>query len=131
MACDKCINDITSIGADPANVQWKVVRGDTAVLRIEFFENDEKTYTDTTDYTYSASAYDPKLVETYTLDTEGGSGYVDIIAPPEVTTLWGSGNLQVVADLEFDLQVDIDGYIWTPVIGSICVIGDITRNSLA
>jgi hypothetical protein len=130
MSCSSCSPETNKIGANPANIQWTVVRGDTARIRVEFFENDEVTFKDTSSYTYLSSAYYGKNGTTYVLDTEAGSGYVDIIAPPEITTLWGTGNFSVVGDLNFDLQVESQGVIWTPVIGTICVIGDVTRNSL-
>jgi len=130
MSCSSCSLETNKIGADPANIQWTVVRGDTARLRVQFFENDEVTFKDTSEYTYISSAYYAKNNTTYVLDTEPGIGYVDIIGLPEVTTLWGVGNYSVVGDLNFDLQVESNGIIWTPVIGTICVIGDVTRNSL-
>jgi len=32
------ISSIDQVGASPINIQWKVVRGDTATLKIEFLE---------------------------------------------------------------------------------------------
>lgn len=118
-------------GADPVNMQWTVVRGDTSTLRIEFYENDEATAYDTTGWQYSASAYDFKGDVTDELETVAGDGYVEITATADVTALWGTGFTKTVAELAFDLQVTIDGdTVWTPVIGTIKVLGDVTGGSL-
>ena len=119
------------LGADPANIQWSVVRGDTATLRVEFYETDETTFYDITGWTFEASAYDFKGDVTDELEVEAGNGYVDITAPSDITALWGTGFTKTVAELAFDLQVTIDNNtIWTPVIGTIKVLGDVTGGSL-
>lgn len=116
-------------GADPARIKWSIVRGDTSPLRIEFFEDDEVTYFDTSDWTYEATTYDPQSDTLDSLEVTPGEGYVDILAPSSITELWGTGFKSVVTELTFDLQVTIDGNtVWTPVIGTISVIGDITGS---
>ena len=123
-------------GADPVSIKWNVVRGDTSPLRIEFLEDDETTYFDTSDWTYKATSYDSKTDFLDELEVTPGAGYVDIMAPSSITELWGSGYKSIVAELMFDLQVTIDGpnvnmdgpTIWTPVIGTISVIGDVTGS---
>lgn len=134
MACSNCSPNIDKIGANPANFQWCVVRGDTASLRVKFFEKDEKTAYTTLGWTYIATAYNPTNKETYTLDTEPGVGFVDITAPAEMTKNWGSGYNSNSADMPFDVQVRIpqegDDTIWTPVIGTIAVLADITPGGL-
>lgn len=118
-------------GADPVNMQWTVVRGDTSTLRIEFYQNDEATPYDTDGWEYVASAYDFKGDVTDELDVVAGDGYAEITAPADITALWGTGFSKTVAELAFDLQVTIDGdTIWTPVIGTIKVLGDVTGGSL-
>ena len=121
-------------GADPVSIKWNVVRGDTSPLRIEFLEDDETTYFDTSDWTYKATSYDSKTDFLDELEVTPGEGYVDIMAPASITELWGSGYKSIVAELMFDLQVTIDTpninmdgpTVWTPVIGTISVIGDVT-----
>jgi hypothetical protein len=116
-------------GADPVNIQWRVVRGDTATLRVEFYEDDEKTFYDITDWSFAATAYDQSGDILDALETASGDGFVDILASPEVTSNWGLRYAANVAELPFDLQVTIDGdqeIIWTPVIGTIYVLGDVT-----
>jgi hypothetical protein len=54
-----CAPTIEKYGASPANIQWTVVRGDSATLKIEFFEDDETTYWDTDGCTFLSTAYDP------------------------------------------------------------------------
>lgn len=116
-------------GADPARIKWQVVRGDTSPLRIEFLEDDETTYFNTSDWTFEATSYDPQSDSLDMLDTNPGNGYVDILVPSSITELWGRGYKSVVTELTFDLQVIIDNETtWTPVIGTITVIGDITGS---
>lgn len=118
-------------GADPANVQWSVVRGDTAKLRIEFYEPDETTPLDVSNWSFLSSTYDIRGDVIDALETNAGVGYVELTAPASTTALWGNGYSRVVAELAFDLQVTLDDQtIWTPVIGTIKVLGDITGGTL-
>lgn len=119
--------DYIEVGAAPANILWNVVRGDTATLLVNFFENDEVTPIDTNNWTFAASAYDPRTTTKYTLDTDESNSSVNITASPEVTELWGSGVTSTVAELTFDLEVTRDdGVVWTPIVGQIKVAGDVT-----
>lgn len=115
-----------NFGADPARIKWNVVRGDTSPLRVEFLQDDEVTYFDTSDWTYRANAYDPKTDIIDELEVSVHNGYVDINMPASITELWGTGYNTVVAELMFDLQVTIDEVIWTPVIGTINVFGNVS-----
>lgn len=117
-------------GADPVIIKWNIVRGDTSPLRVEFLEDDEVTFFDTDGWEYLSTAYDRKTDILDELECDAGDGYVDILAPASITELWGTGYLPVVSELMFDLQVKIDDVIWTPVIGTISVIGDVTGGSL-
>ncbi|MEI7674948.1 MAG: hypothetical protein WCI60_04385 [bacterium] len=118
-----------TFGADPARVKWNIVRGDTSPLRIEFLNDDEISYFDTSDWTYKASAYDPQSDFIDELEVTPGNGYVDIMAPASLTQYWGTGYKSVVTELMFDLEVTIDGVtVWTPVIATINVLGDITGS---
>ena len=116
-------------GADPARIKWQIVRGDTSPLRVEFLQDDEVTYFDTSDRTFEATSYDPQSDVLDALEVTAGEGYVDIMAPSSITQFWGTGFKSVVTELTFDLQVTIDGEtIWTPLIGTISVLGDITGS---
>jgi hypothetical protein len=115
-----------TFGADPVRIKWNIVRGDTSPLKIEFLQDDETTYVDTENWTYRASAYDPKTDIIDELQVEDFEGYVEIQVPSSITELWGTGYTTVVAELTFDLQVTIDDIIWTPVIGTINVLGNVT-----
>ena len=125
-----CISTIEKHGATPANIQWTVVRGDSANLKVEFFEDDELTSYDTDTWSYNATAYDISGDVLDDLPVVAGEGYVEIQIPASITENWGSNYKNVVAELPFDLQVVIsdagEDTVWTPVIGTICVIGDIT-----
>lgn len=118
-------------GADPVNIQWRIVRGDSASLRVEFLEDDEKTYFNTSSWNYKSTSYDSNGDFLDELICIPGNGYVDIKATPEITKNWGTKFLSNVAELPFDLEVTIAGEdVWTPVIGTIYVLGDITVGSL-
>ena len=127
MSCNNCSPDIQTIGSNPAMINWKVVRGDTSRLRVEFLENNEVDGYDTSDWTYVSTAYNKLNQESYTLQVIPSEGYVDIIASAEMTSEWGTLRTGVAAELDFDLQVTFDDdTVWTPVIGVISVSADIT-----
>jgi hypothetical protein len=116
-------------GADPARIKWQIVRGDTSPLRVEFLEDDEATFFDTSEWTFEATAYDPQSDVLDQLEVTAGEGYVDIMAPASITKFWGTGYKSIVTELTFDLQVIIDeNTTWTPLIGTISVIGDVTGS---
>jgi hypothetical protein len=128
-----CAPIIEKFGATPANIQWTVVRGDTATLLVEFLEDDEVTGFDTSDWTYKATAYDPigDVLDDLAVEVDGHTA--TITAPASITSNWGTAYKQVAAELKFDLQVIIEAgsgvdadMVWTPVLGTICVLSDIT-----
>lgn len=120
-----------TFGADPIQIKWNVVRGDKASLRIEFLNNDETTYFDTSEWNFKSQAYDPKTDIIDELEVVHGIGYVDIIASSDITQYWGTGFTSIVSELSFDLQVTLaDETVWTPVIGVIRVLGDVSGGSL-
>jgi len=117
-------------GADPVNVRWSVVRGDTATLRVEFYEPDETTYIDIDDWVFTATAFNRRQEIFDELELDISNGYVDIIATPDITETWGTGIGGRVFELSFDLQVELEDRIWTPVLGTITVLGDVTGGTL-
>lgn len=125
-----CNPVIEKYGANPAHVQWTVVRGDTATLRVDFLQDDEVSPLDISNWTFESTSYDPSGQVLDSLQITTGNGYVIITATPDVTLNWGNTYSTVVAELPFDLQVTIndnDNYsTWTPVLGTICVLGDVT-----
>ena len=125
-----CSIGLEKHGSNPVDIQWNVVRGDTAKLRIDFLENDEITHFDTTGWTYKATAYDPSGDVLDDLVVEVENGYVNIIAFPDITKNWGVKYSKVVAELPFDLQAylpeNCEDTVWTPVIGTIRVLGDVS-----
>ena len=129
-----CAPSVEKHGASPANIQWTVVRGDSATLKVEFFDDDEKTYFNTTNWDFLATAYDASGDILDELPVVEGNGFVEIKVPADTTQNWGANYKTVVAELPFDLQVTItagsDVTTWTPVIGTICVLGDITPGGL-
>jgi hypothetical protein len=125
-------------GADPANINWTIVRGDTAVLQVQFFQPDEETPFNTTGWTYTSTVYNPDGEILDILDVTGASGLVTVTAPASVTENWGTGYRSVVSELQFDVQVTIpsddvgdEDTIWTPVIGYISVLGDVSSGGLS
>jgi hypothetical protein len=128
-----CAPTIEKYGASPANIQWTVVRGDTANLLVEFLQDDEVTPFDCDDWTFRATAYDPMGNVLDNLTVTVIDNEATITAPASVTKDWGTGYSQVTAELRFDLEVIIEGgsgpnadTVWTPVIGTICVLSDMT-----
>lgn len=119
-------NLIQEFGNKPISLKWNVVRGDTAKLRVEFLENDESTYFDTSTWTFASSAYDNRGDVLDELEVIVNDGYVDILASSDITSNWGTGSGSIVAELAFDLEITIDDEVWTPIIGIITVIGDVT-----
>ena len=128
-----CAPTVEKYGASPANIQWTVVRGDTATLLVEFLEDDEITPFDCSEWTFRATAYDPmgNVLDNLTVTVDDNEA--TITAPASVTEDWGTGYNQVSAELKFDLEVIIEGgsganadTVWTPVIGTICVLSDMT-----
>lgn len=136
MACSSCSPSFEQYGAEPVNVQWKVVRGSNGSLTIDFLEIDEDTPFDTDGWTYKATSYDATGNVLDDLPVEATAGAATITVDACITENWGTGYKNVVAELPFDLQVTIPGEtvsgvtaedtIWTPVIGTICVLGNVT-----
>jgi hypothetical protein len=134
-----CSPAIEKLGATPANIQWTVVRGDTGTLKVEFFEDDEVTPYDTSQWQFCATSYDPSgdILDELTVETYE-DGVVYITAKPDITLFWGGSKYKpVVAELRFDLTATIPGdgvsggggddeTTWTPVVGTICVLGDVS-----
>jgi hypothetical protein len=112
-------------GSDPARILWKIVRGDTSQISVNFLENDEATGFDCEGWSYTAIAYYPKTDEEYELEIVSEGHSLIITAPADITSEWGSTYGSVVAELLFDLQVDTGDTIWTPIVGTISVIGDV------
>lgn len=129
-----CTPNIERYGAKPTNVKWTVVRGDTAFLQVQFYEKDETTAFDTDGWTYKSTAYDSAGDLLDELDVVASDGYATIKASPSITENWGTRYGSVVTELKFDLQVRIpdsgEDIIWTPVIGTICVLGDVSPGGL-
>lgn len=122
-----------NFGSDPAFVRWQVVRGDTASIRVEFLQDDESTPFDISGWEFNSTAYDQlaDVLDVLTVEANVASGYVDIVAPSEITVNWGTGFRSLVAEIPFDLQVTLeDDTIWTPVLGTITVLGDVTIGTL-
>ena len=129
-----CSPTIEKFGASPANIQWTVVRGDSASFTVSFLENDEITEFSTQGWTYTATAYDPTTDILDELEVEVNNGIVTVTAPASITENWGTKYKTVVAELSFDLQAIVpDGgssITWTPVVGTICVLGDVSTGGL-
>ena len=124
-----CAPDI--IGSSPVNIKWNVVRGDTATLRVDFLEDDEVTAIDISEWDIEATAYDSKANLSYALDITVNNGWIVVTAESDITENWGTGIRYRVNELNFDVQVTLaDDTVWTPVIGVISVIADVTGANL-
>jgi hypothetical protein len=107
MTCSSCSSTVEKFGATPANIQWSVVRGDTAKLRIEFCQNNETSEYDTDGWVYEATVYNPITDLTESLSVLSGEGYVDITASANLTENWGTGYSNIVEELPFDSRMEI------------------------
>lgn len=133
MASCGCSTSIHQYGSDPINIQWTVVRGSTASLRIDFLENDETTHWDIDGWIFKSTAYDPLGDVLDDIDVEAFDGYIVLDATSCLTNHWGTSYADVVAELRFDVRATIPGIgtdvndtFWTPVIGTIRVLGNVT-----
>lgn len=119
-----------SFGTTPINYKWTVVRGDSASLKIYFLENDEKTIFDTSSWSFSSTVYDAIGDVADELEVIVNEGYIEIIAASDITANWGIGYRGTINELVFDLQVEFDDTVWTPIIGTIELRADITGSGL-
>lgn len=112
-------------GEQPAKIVWNVVRGDDSSIEITLLD-DNGTALNTSGWTYSSKASNSGILHTLTVTS--AQNVVTVKAPSATTALWGAGAVtNPAAQLPFDLQVTKgDGTKWTPVIGRIVVIPDIT-----
>lgn len=119
------------VGVRPVNIKWVVVRGDTSALKVQFLENDEETSYDITNWQFSATAFSPKDQIFDDLDVSVDGNEITITASSDITEFWGSGVSTTVAELDFDLEVQVSrDTIWTPIVGTITVVGDVTGGRL-
>ena len=126
------VSDTEKFGANPATIQWNVVRGDTATLKVDFLEDDETTKWNTSAWSFKATAYDPTGDILDEMLVTATTGSVTITAPASMTLNWGTAYKTIVAELPFDLQAQIpvagEDTVWTPVVGTICVLGNVTPS---
>jgi hypothetical protein len=132
-----CTPTTEKLGATPAHIQWTVVRGDSSTLSVQFLEDDETTGWDIDGWTFLATAYDitGDILDELSVTVSGHTA--TIFASADITKNWGAAYRSIVAELPFDLQATItagvgetESTIWTPVLGTICVLGDITPGGL-
>ena len=119
------------LGIEPVNIRWNITRGDTSSIRVQFLESDEETSVDTSTWVYEATAFDNRSKIFDDLDVRVDGNDIVITATSDLTEFWGKGIKSTVAELSFDLQVIIDRVtVWTPIVGTITVIGDVTGGRL-
>ena len=119
------------VGVRPVNIKWVVVRGDSSALKVQFLENDEETSYDITNWQFSATAFSPKDQIFDDLEVSVDGNEITITASSDITEFWGSGVSTTVAELDFDLEVQVSrDTVWTPIVGTITVVGDVTGGRL-
>jgi len=122
---------LQKVGIKPINMKWYVTRGDSSSIRVQFLEQDEETSIDTSAWEFEATAFNSKdqVFDDLEVTVEGNE--IVITANSDVTEFWGTGIRTTVAELSFDLQAIIDPFtIWTPISGTIVVLGDVTGGKL-
>lgn len=129
MTCSSC-STINQVGENPINIQWTLVRGNSSQLRVDFLDYDEVTSWNISTWNFVSTAYDPLNDSYEELDVEVEDGYVLITASADVTSNWGLNYASVAAEIPFDLKVTIPATstTWTPIVGTICVLGDVTTG---
>jgi hypothetical protein len=119
------------LGVKPIDIRWDIVRGDSSSIRIQFLELDESTAYDISSWQFEATAFSRKDKVFDELEVTVDGSDVIVTANSDLTEFWGTGITRTVAELTFDLQVVVDRFtIWTPVVGTITVIGDVTGGRL-
>lgn len=127
-----CSIGLEKHGTNPVDIQWNIVRGDTAKIRIDFLENDEITAFNTEGWAYKATAYDASGDILDDLPVEINEDYITIYVSANTSKNWGTKYSKIVAELPFDLQVFMpvgsgcEDEVWTPIVGTIRVIGDVS-----
>jgi hypothetical protein len=124
-----CAEDV--IGSTPVNVKWNIVRGDTATLRIDFLEDDETTAYNISSWAIESTVYNPKTGARNDLEITKNNGWIVLTARSDLTAQWGDGFRYRVNELNFDVEVTLtDGTVWTPVVGVISLISDVSGARL-
>jgi hypothetical protein len=121
------------LGIKPVNIRWDIVRGDSSSIKVKFLELDETTSVDISEWQFEATAFNNKnkIFDDLEVSYSSYNEEVTITANSDLTEFWGTGVSSTVAELTFDLQVIIDPFtIWTPIVGTITVIGDVTGGRL-
>lgn len=124
-------NSLINLGVKPVNIRWNITRGDSSSIRVQFLEQDEQTSVDISAWKFEATAFNQKdrIFDELEVTVDGND--IIITANADLTEFWGRGISSTVAELTFDLQVIIDSLtIWTPIVGTITVIGDVTGGRL-
>lgn len=122
---------LQKVGVKPVSMKWFVTRGDSSAIRVQFLEQDEVTSIDTSAWQFEATAFNSKDQVFDDLEVAVEGNEIVITANSDVTEFWGSGVKTTVAELTFDLQVIIDPFtVWTPIVGTIVVLGDVTGGRL-
>lgn len=117
---------MTTIGSDPIQINWDVTRGDTSTIRIDFLENDQATPIDISSWDIISTAYNVKKKTTDDLEVIVGNGYIEITATSDITSEWGTGFGSIIGNLFFDVQTTIGDIVWTPISGTITVLGNVS-----
>jgi hypothetical protein len=124
-----CAEDV--LGSSPVNVKWNIVRGDTATLRIDFLQDDEVTPYNISSWVIESTVYNPKTGARNDLEITKNSGWIVVTARADLTAQWGDGFRYRVNELNFDVEVTLaDGTVWTPVVGVVSLISDISGARL-
>ena len=112
------------LGSEPPQIEWTLVRGDTAAFRVHVTDN-SKTPLDLDGWTFAMDFYRPST-DTIVLSTTPSITNDDILGSFTVALGASQSELLQTED-QFDIQISNDETVWTVGKGSVIVIEDITN----
>ena len=122
-----------SVGNIPPQVQWTVVRGDTAAFRI-YLTDDTKSPLTIADWDISMKIKRPNLAKNLGVITDDATLVLTLTPEPDADDVSGEFTVSLTAEesesLEtgdiFDVQVSQPGTVWTVAQGKMIILEDVT-----
>jgi hypothetical protein len=110
-----------NIGSEPPQIQWTIVRGDTAAFKV-YVTDDSRVPLDISEWSISADFRQENSVVVSTTPAVGiddGDGEFTVSLTSAQTEVLETGDV-------FDIQLSDDARVWTVAQGRMVVIEDVT-----